>query len=471
MLLPSATHLLRLTPTLSRINAVVVASDPALSFVDEVSVPKLSFVDEMSAAALLAGTAIGGGFLALPHATAPAGALPSSVMLLCCWIFLLLQSFLVADLVIDDANAQLQANPNATVTTASFATLGSAAFGTMGGRAVSGTFVVLMLATLVSQISKGAELIAAAKVMPLSYGVLCALLPAAAAIFARLAPARLLGGVNGLLTAGFIASAGCLFGEGARMAGWQRLARADWSQCWHSLPTLLQLHVYSEIVPSICAALRHDRRRIRRSIAMGSVALLSMQLGWSTLGNAVSDFGGALRIDPVDALLSGTRGRVIAAATRSTAATAILTTILGTCVAANTFVADVLRQWPSSSSSSSSEAEEVEQRRGGRSARKAAALYAACVAVPALLAASTSSSRAFFGAIDWAGAYPVALLWGLAPPLMTLRMRKASKGKASRQTSPTLLLVALAALSAAFVTSNLAADAAVVLGLRRARWQ
>ena len=30
-------------------------------------------------------------------------------------------------------------------------------------------------------------------------------------------------------------------------------------------------------------------------------------------------------------------------------------------------------------------------------------------------------SDAFYGAIDLAGAYPVALLWGVAPPLMALR--------------------------------------------------
>ena len=428
-------------------------------------------LDEFSAAALLTGTAIGGGFLALPHATAPAGCVPSSIILLACWLFLLLEALIVADLVVDDALNQSLPN----VTTASMATLGRSAFGEVGGQAVSATFLVLMLATLVSQISKGAELISSAIRLPLF--ALCGLISASAAAFERLCPARLLGGVNAALTVGFVASTCCLFGEGVRVADYSRLARTDWSMCWMSLPTLLQLHVYCEVVPSICRMLGHERRRIRRAIVAGSVALLALQLSWSTLGIAVSDFGGALRTDPVEILLSGGRGVALAAATRSTAATAIVTTILGTCVALNTFVADALRPSRTSTRSSGMSARQDVAANGTRrgNGRLAAIFYAACVLTPAAIAASTTSAGAFFGAIDWAGAYPVALLWGLAPPLMALRIRMArhgtSSGVGSRARLSTALYVALAALSAAFVGSNAVTDVTAMVGGGTSRWQ
>ena len=45
--------------------------------------------------------------------------------------------------------------------------------------------------------------------------------------------------------------------------------------------------------------------------------------------------------------------------------------------------------------------------------------FALATLVPALAAAS--SADVFYAAIDFAGAYPVALLWLAAPPLMALR--------------------------------------------------
>ena len=115
----------------------------------------------------------------------------------------------------------------------------------------------------------------------------------------------------------------------------------------------------------------------------------------------------------------------------------------------------------------------------------------ACIAVPTIVAARTRAAEAFFGAIDLAGAYPVALLWGLAPPLMTLRMRSRQRRrvqgqppkleptdhnaklvKSSPPRLPSALLASLATLSIAFMATNLATDVAALLSpAHRARWQ
>ena len=85
--------------------------------------------------------------------------------------------------------------------------------------------------------------------------------------------------------------------------------------------------------------------------------------------------------------------------------------------------------------------------------------------MPALAAAS--SADVFYAAIDFAGAYPVALLWLAAPPLMALRR---ADGAAL---PPRPLLFALVAGALAFVGFNLATDGARLLGLAGAvgRWQ
>ena len=101
-----------------------------------------SFVEDLGASALLVGTAIGGGFLALPHATAQSGALPSAAVLTGCWAWMLFESLLISDLVLD-------ARENSST---SFASLGREAFEDAGGFAISVTFVVLMVTTMVSQI-------------------------------------------------------------------------------------------------------------------------------------------------------------------------------------------------------------------------------------------------------------------------------------------------------------------------------
>ena len=59
------------------------------------------WADEVAAASLVAGTAIGGGFLALPYTTAPLGFLPSAAGLAACAALLLVQAAVLADVIID----------------------------------------------------------------------------------------------------------------------------------------------------------------------------------------------------------------------------------------------------------------------------------------------------------------------------------------------------------------------------------
>ena len=63
--------------------------------------------------------------------------------------------------------------------------------------------------------------------------------------------------------------------------------------------------------------------------------------------------------------------------------------------------------------------------------------------------------------MDFAGAYPVSLLWGVAPPLALLSLRNAPDSPAyAKAAGPDAWLVALAAVSAIFVASSAAVDAA-----------
>ena len=58
------------------------------------------------------------------------------------------------------------------------------------------------------------------------------------------------------------------------------------------MPTLLQLHVYCEVVPTVVELLDYSRRRVRRALLFGSLALLAMQVrtahSWMAMATSMS---------------------------------------------------------------------------------------------------------------------------------------------------------------------------------------
>ena len=399
--------------------------------------------DDLSAAALVAGTAIGGGFLALPYTTAPAGAAPSACILVGCWLLLNLQSAILAELLIGESAS------NDSGGDVSYSSLARSTLGGGGERAVGTLFVVLMVATLASQLSKAGGLVAPLLGLPYAAGVVG--VAASLAAFSAANTPRLVSRANGVLTAGFAASLAVLCAFGARLADPALLVRADWAACPASIPSVLQLLVFCEVIPTLVALLG-SRARVRRALRLGSTALLAIQLCWSTLGIALAPYDAAasgLAADPIAGLLA--LSSPVAAAVTALGLCASTTTVLGTNLALRQFFDDA-----------SADDDGPERRR--RPAR-AGAFFALATLVPALAAAS--SADVFYAAIDFAGAYPVALLWLAAPPLMALRRADGAS------LPPRPLLFALVAGALAFVGFNLATDGARLLGLAGAvgRWQ
>jgi hypothetical protein len=83
-------------------------------------------------------------------------------------------------------------------------------------------------------------------------------------------------------------------------------------------------------------------------------------------------------------------------------------------------------------------------------------LKTAVMGIAPALCVSLTSPKAFFAAVEFAGAYPVALLWGLAPPLAALRLRSRTDGE--RTAGPDFLLFGLLLLSSIFLASTVKAD-------------
>ena len=361
-----------------------------------------------SAAALVAGTTVGGGFLGLPAVVKPAGFVPTVVTLTASWLFLLAEALVVAE-------AVGRCRGSASLTTVA-ETAGASKL------AVRGLFFALVTATLASQLSKAGTLLPA-----LSYRA-ATLAAAVAACLAALGPStRRAADLNAVLTAVFAASAvgvgvsaTTAVKSGTLAFDASRLAITNAAAARRSIPTILQLLVFAETVPTVSYLLDGDSRQIRRALTLGSLAPLLLEAAWACLG-----LGLVTRGDPFLHLLGSDSTRLCAILL---AGAAVATTALGSILALKSDVAPTA------------------------SRPRRAALYATLPAV----AVALTSPEVFFKAMDFAGAYPVAILWGVFPPLACLKLRRTTNG--ARTAGPDAWLVALASVSGLFVASTAARD-------------
>ena len=361
-----------------------------------------------SAAALVAGTTVGGGFLGLPAVVKPAGFVPTVVTLTASWLFLLAEALVVAEAV---SRCRGQASLSTVAEAAGASKL-----------AVRGLFFALVTATLASQLAKAGTLLPA-----VSYRA-ATLAAAVAACVAALGPStKRAADLNALLTAVFAMSAVGVgltattsIKTGALAFDASRLAITNAAAARRSIPTILQLLVFAETVPTVSYLLDGDSPRIRAALAFGSFAPLVLEAAWACLG-----LGLVTRGDPFEHLLGSDPTRLCAILL---AGSAVATTALGSILALKSDVAPAASQ------------------------PRRAALYATLPAV----AVALTSPEVFFKAMDFAGAYPVAILWGVFPPLACLRLRRTTSG--ARTAGPDAWLVALASVSGLFVASTAARD-------------
>lgn len=135
------------------------------------------------AMALIAGTAIGGGVLALPSVTTPIGFLPALVVMSAVWAFLALTSTAYAEAAarIMQSEAASGAPAGTPMEGFSVATLTSRAFGTRAAVVCSISFLAQMLAVLTAQVVKCGELLSVTARVPHVLG--CVIPSAVAGLF------------------------------------------------------------------------------------------------------------------------------------------------------------------------------------------------------------------------------------------------------------------------------------------------
>jgi len=108
----------------------------------------------LSQAALIAGTTIGGGFLALPTATAPCGALPSTIGLIGVWFFLLSGALSLSNSIfLQKEQHNIDGYKKKTEDISLFSLIRDC-FGNISGLVGGLLFLLLIKVTLIAQLSK-----------------------------------------------------------------------------------------------------------------------------------------------------------------------------------------------------------------------------------------------------------------------------------------------------------------------------
>ncbi|CAI7839254.1 unnamed protein product [Closterium sp. NIES-53] len=275
----------------------------------------------LGAVALIIGTSVGAGVLALPAETAPAGVFPSSFVLIACWAFLCLEALLLAEVNVAlikerSVSSSTASSSMATGITASsssssnsgnssstgaagseqepergsdvlsYRTMAEATLGPVGGTVATVAYVFLSFTLIVAYFAKGGEVLAFGTGLPNWVGAVGFFSVLGGLIYSG--STRTADIINRVLTAGLLGIFTLLVCGGAAVADWDELAVADWSEMPTTLPVIFLALVFHDLIPVICTYLDANLGKIRAAIVIGSAAPLTMFVVWDTIALSIS---------------------------------------------------------------------------------------------------------------------------------------------------------------------------------------
>lgn len=421
----------------------------------------------LGAVALITGSTVGAGMLALPAATAGGGFLPSAGVMTISWALLTLESLLIAEVnmnVMKTRRARGE-DPNSVV---SLSQMAGETLGPTGAKI--NTFVYLFLAytLLVAYVSKGGELLNLLSAETLPANLSGALFGLALGGMVTFASTKAVDVTNRVLTGGLVVLFGGLVFGGAQIAQWDTLLlQQDWGQAWGALPIVFLSLVFHDLVPVLCKYLGYDKSRIRAALVLGGAIPLGMFLAWDAVALAmvpgaaeVVKAGGT--IDPLRVLIE-TQGSYVGTGLEVFSLLAIVTSFIGTALGLTGYMLSEIKGWQDKLS----EGQGLQNLIPGdlsqmdENARKALAM--SLVLIPPSAAACINPNL-FFTATQIAGAYGMTLLYGIMPPLMAWCIRHPIEGHVPKTTRKQLVpggrpvLASLASCAVALEVGKLAKD-------------
>ena len=398
------------------------------------------------AASIIAGTAIGGGFLALPSVTSPLGYGPAALGLILAWTFLLLSAtaFIEAAGLVADLRDMENANgvgglPNGPVIAVaqegatSVAIVIRYAFGKRAALVGGSLFIAQMLTVVTAQVVKGAELFSDCLGIPYILG--CLVPTSLAGLFAFGSKPEVVERANTALTFMMVGGFATLIigtiasGNNVGKAAGAIFSQADYGQllpksggAW-ALPVFINMLCFGQSMPLVVERMVQGRSgensnneeeedgeaikgrapsllRARSATFLGAAVPLALTVTWAALSTALVKPSIS---NPLAFLLS--RGPAIAIPVGLLATGAIGTTLLGSFLAMGHFASDI-----------------VCMKLGYCSLSWMKICNAFTVGIPSILACVGPSL--YLPLLSFSGAYPTTILHGLAPALAAIALRR-----------------------------------------------
>ncbi|MDA0267506.1 MAG: tyrosine transporter [Cyanobacteria bacterium] len=357
--------------------------------------------------ALIAGTTVGAGILALPAVTLPAGILPSTTMLIAVWIYMVVSGLLVAEVNLNTMYTSGQPRLGLLATVQRI-------LGRSGAIGAGGVYLFIHYALLVAYMARGGSILATALGR---FGPVETVLPnwVGSALFVGLfggliyfGSERWVGRLNGAFFAILLVAFGGLLALTLSDLNPAQFLNHNWAAVGAALPVMFVALVYQNVVPIVTTRLEGDISKIRWAIILGSLIPLVMFLGWNAaiLGSGqidptISQPGGTL-FDPLEFLRRDGSNQWTSAGLSIFSEFAIATSFIGLVYGLLNFLGDafgqashgVVRRWP---------------------------LFSLVLVPP--MGLSTLNAGIFFEALDYAGTFGISVLFGIVPAVMAWKER------------------------------------------------
>ncbi|KAK7271041.1 hypothetical protein RJT34_26630 [Clitoria ternatea] len=363
------------------------------------------------AVALVIGTSIGTGILALPEKAFPAGIIPSSVSVIVCWIFLLIEALLVVEINVGLMRKKGKVENNE-LEVISMRTMAQETLGDWGGTLATIAYVFLGYSSMVAYTSKSGEILFQFINLPapVSGCLFTVLFTVLISIWGTRATDR----VNQYLTASMIGLLLAIEVLAVVFGGWSGVEGiSDWEKVPATIPVIIFSLVFHDLAPFLCAYLEGDLHRIKVSVFLGSLVPLVALLVWDAIALGLAAKAEQV-VDPVE-LLYRLKWSGVSVMVGAFSLLAVGTSIICTLLGFSEFFKEQIKNRTTHS---------TPKPKGNWWGKNEVNVMAVTLVVAPSLLISTIFPDAFSAATDIAGGYCMTVLYGVLPPAMAWALHK-----------------------------------------------
>ncbi|KAJ1404889.1 Amino acid/polyamine transporter 2, partial [Sesbania bispinosa] len=268
------------------------------------------------------------------------GFIPSSVSVIVCWIFLLIEAFLLVEINVGLMKKKGKKEKDNDLKLVSIRTMAQETLGDWGGTLATVAYVFLGYSSMVAYISKSGEILFQLIDLPapVSGCIFTALFTMLVSIWGTRATDQ----VNQYLTVSMIGLLLAIEVLAFVFGGWSGVgANSDWTKVPPTIPVIIFSLVFHDLAPFLCAYLEGDLRRIKASVFLGSLVPLAALLVWDAIALGLAAEAEQV-VDPVE-LLYGLRWSGVSLMVGAFSLLAVGTSLIGTLLGFSEFFKEQLK--------------------------------------------------------------------------------------------------------------------------------